>query len=489
MPQLSDMLNMMALAANVDGNAHVEIDAITTDSREVKPGTLYVAVRGTSVDGHAFIDDAIAAGAAAVVVDRDTVELPMGKVLVQVENSREALAHLAATFMPEQPRHVVAVTGTDGKTSVAEFTRQLALLTGHKAASIGTLGLSTDDGALKGMFAASHTSPDPLTLHTMLSQLARAGVDCVSMEASSHGIHQHRIDGVRLQAAAFTNLTRDHLDYHGTVEAYGEAKLRLFSEVLPEGGRVVVNADDAFATKIEAVAVQRGCPLTRYGVKGTELCIVSIEAHAGGLNAKLVVEGMPMSLKTPLYGAFQIYNMLAAVGLAEVFGHGKQQLVQLCEQLSNVSGRMEKVAVHPNGAGIFIDYAHTPAALEKALVVARPHIKGKLHVVFGCGGDRDTGKRPLMGAVAEKYADHVIVTDDNPRSENPAAIRAAILAACPKATEIGDRADAIAVAIQNVREEDALIVAGKGHETTQIIGKQILPFNDATAIKEALARL
>lgn len=489
MKLLSELLCDVPVAVNVEGNAAVVIRDITTDSRKVGQGSLYVAVRGTVVDGHDYIADAIHAGAVAVVVDEESIELPFGVVLVQVKNTREVLAHLAAAFYPEHPPFAVAVTGTDGKTSVADFVRQLATLMHLRAASIGTLGVKTDDAAVAGMFAASHTSPDPLVLHQILSELARAGVQVVAMEASSHGIHQHRIDGVKLAAVAFTNLTRDHLDYHGTVEAYGEAKLRLFSEVLHEGKRIVVNADDPFSAHIEAVAQARGCPLTRYGARGKELCIISIDAHAAGLTAKLVVDGTPMILHSPLYGAFQIYNMLAAVGLCEALGYSKADLVALCKELTNVPGRMERVASHPNGAAIFIDYAHTPAALEKVLQVARPHIAGKLHVVFGCGGDRDTGKRPLMGAVADKLADYVIVTDDNPRSEDPASIRAAVLAACPKATEIGDRADAIAVAIRNLTPQDALIVAGKGHETTQTIGKQILPFNDAEAIKEALARL
>lgn len=486
---LSELLAEIPIAANIEGNAAVQVSDITTDSRHVEAGAIYVAIRGTAVDGHHFIGDAIAAGAVAVVADQEGIELPFGVVLVLVENSREMLAHLAASFYPEQPQHVVAVTGTDGKTSVAEFTRQLAVMMRHKAASIGTLGLKTDDAALAGMFAVGHTSPDPLTLHKMLSQLARAGVDCVAIEASSHGIHQHRLDGVRIAAAAFTNLTRDHLDYHGTEAAYGEAKLRLFSDVLYEGRRVVLNADDPFSARIEEVCKARRASFTRYGAKGQELTIVSIDAHADGLTARLIVDGNPMVLTTPLYGAFQIYNMLAAVGLCEFLGHSKQELVTLCSRLTNVPGRMERVGHHPNGAAIFIDFAHTPAALEKVLMVARPHIAGKLHLVFGCGGDRDTGKRPLMGDVAQRLADHVIVTDDNPRSENPAVIRAAIMAACPKASDIGDRGDAIAVAIQNLQPQDALIVAGKGHETTQTIGKQILPFNDAEAIKEALARL
>lgn len=489
MPLLSDLLADIPVSANLDGNAAVVIKGITTDSRRVEAGFLYVAVRGTAADGHDYIAQAVKAGAVAVVVESDAVELPAGMALVQVENSREALAYLAAAFMPEHPRHVVAVTGTDGKTSTAEFTRQLAVLTGHRAASIGTLGVRTDDDAINAMFAASHTSPDPMVLHSMLMHIARAGIDVVAMEASSHGIHQHRMDGVAIEAAAFTNLTRDHLDYHGTAEAYADAKLRLFSEVLPEGKTVVVNMDDALSQRIVAIATARGCRVVGYGERGDTLTIERIRAHAKGLSAHVRVDGEERIIDTDLFGAFQIQNMLAAVGLVHAMGAPLSELIPLCPRLRGVPGRMERVATHPNGAGIFIDYAHTPAALQKVLEVARPHITGALHVVFGCGGDRDTGKRPLMGAVAQDYADHVIVTDDNPRSEDPAAIRAAVISACPKALEIGDRADAIAVAIRNLQSQDALIVAGKGHETTQTIGQQIFPFNDAEAIKEALARL
>ncbi len=489
MPLLSDLLGDIPISANVEGCAVVEVKAITTDSRKVQAGMLYVAVRGVAHDGHDYVTQALAAGAVAVVVDREQIELPLGKVLVQVENSREMLAHLAAAFYPEQPRYSVAVTGTDGKTSTAEFTRQLCTLSGQNAASVGTLGVRCADAATAKMFAASHTSPDPLILHDMLLHLAGAGVEAVAIEASSHGIHQHRLDGVRFAAAAFTNLTRDHLDYHGTLEAYTEAKLRLFSEVLRERKCIVLNADDALAPRIEAIAQARGCSVTRYGNKGQELCIVAIKAHGGGLRATLRVRGEERVIETPLFGAFQIYNMLAAVGLCEAMGHDVHTLIGLCSQLKNVPGRMEKVATHSNGAGIFIDYAHTPAALQKVLEVARPHISGALHVVFGCGGDRDTGKRPLMGSVAERYADAVIVTDDNPRSEDPAKIRKAILAECHKAREIGDRAEAIFEAIKILQPQDALIVAGKGHETTQTIGEHVFPFNDAEAIKEALARL
>jgi UDP-N-acetylmuramyl-tripeptide synthetase len=491
MQPLSKLLHSAGIAAQIIGNSDAQIASITTDSRSVKQGALYVAIRGVTVDGNQFIADAISRGAVAVVTDSVEAAISAANIaFVQCADARIALANLAAAFYPAQPKYLSAVTGTDGKTSVAEFTRQLAVLCGHTSASIGTLGLTVDDQALREQFTVNHTSPDPILLHRMLSVLDTAGVDMVAMEASSHGLHQHRLDGVRFKAAAFTNLTRDHLDYHVTVEAYGQAKLRLFSEVIPTDACAVINADDAFSAQIASVCASRGIRMLRYGMRAEELKIESIAADAKGLSASLIIEGTQIILRCNMYGAFQIYNMLAAVGLVHgMTGKPLPEIVALCAQLTNVRGRMERVANHPSGAPIFIDYAHTPAALEKVLQVTRAHVRGNISLVFGCGGDRDTGKRPLMGEVAERLADSVIVTDDNPRSEDAAAIRAAILARCPKAKECGDRAEAIARALKNLTKDDALIVAGKGHETTQIIGTHAHEFNDASAVREALVCL
>jgi UDP-N-acetylmuramoyl-L-alanyl-D-glutamate--2,6-diaminopimelate ligase len=359
----------------------------------------------------------------------------------------------------------------------------------YPAASIGNLGLRADSEALAAKFPATHTSPDPVALHAMLQSLKQAGVEHVAIEASSHGLDQHRLDAVKIDAAALTTITRDHLDYHGSMEAYLAAKMRLFSELLPEGKTAVINSDDAHAAPIHALCESRRHRVITYGKTGEDLCIANLVPHAAGMDVTIKVQGEEMTLALPHYGAFQVYNMMAACGLAGASGEALPNLVSQCSKLKGIPGRLELVARHPSGAAMFIDYAHTPDALEKVLQVVRQHITGKLHVVFGCGGDRDAGKRPLMGSVAQNLADRVIVTDDNPRSENPAAIRAAIMKMCPKATEIGDRAEAIFVAMQQLRKEDALVIAGKGHETTQTIGAQVLPFNDATAIREALERI
>jgi UDP-N-acetylmuramoyl-L-alanyl-D-glutamate--2,6-diaminopimelate ligase len=490
MPLLSEMLSDLPIAANVEGACRLEISGITTDSRQVKKGMLYIAIRGTKLDGHQFIAEALKNGAAAVVVDQDVeVSIPLNTAMISVDDTREALAHLAGAYFGPQPNIIVAVTGTDGKTSTAEFTRQLFELSDYRAASIGTLGLRCGDAAVEARFPPLHTSPDPIALHGMLQALKTAKIEHVALEASSHGLDQYRLDAVRLDAAALTTITRDHLDYHGTLEAYLAAKARLFETLLPEGKTAVLNMDDAYAPALRETCERRRHRIVTYGKTGEDLCIAAITPHAGGMEVALNVQGAEMALSLPHYGAFQVYNMMAACGLASASGEALPELVAQCARLVGIPGRLELVARHPTGAPLFIDYAHTPGALEKLLQVMRHHITGKLHVVFGAGGDRDTGKRPLMGAVAEKLADRVIVTDDNPRSEDPAAIRAAILKTCPKAMEIGDRAEAIFVAMQQLQEQDALIVAGKGHETTQTIGSQVLPFNDATAIREALERI
>lgn len=486
---LSDMLADLPIAANVEGMAGIPITHITTDSREVREGSLFVAIRGTKIDGHQHVGDALAKGAAAIVTDSAAdVNAPLTVAHVSVANTREALSYLAAVYYGAQPNTIVAVTGTDGKTSTAEFARQLFALQGHASASIGTLGVKCSKDGVVEEGSVVHTSPDPLTLHRVLHELKQGGVEHVAIEASSHGLDQFRLDGVNLDAAALTNITRDHLDYHGTEEAYAQAKLRLFSELLPQGKTAVLNADDAHYALFAEAAESRGQNVLSYGRGGEDIRILDVVANRAGLSAKLRVEGEEMSLIVPHYGAFQLMNMCAAAAITAGAAQLKDMLL-LCGQLKGVPGRMELVARHPNGAAVFIDYAHTPGALQKLLEVARAHVKGALHLVFGCGGDRDAGKRPLMGAIAQKLADRVIVTDDNPRSEDAMRIRAAIMAACPKAVEIGDRAEAIAAALKELKPEDMLIVAGKGHETTQTIGTQAHHFNDAEKIKESVERL
>lgn len=498
MPLLSKLIADAGLVATLTHN--VEITGLTADSRSVKPGYLFVAMPGVKEDGAKYIADAIAKGAVAVVMGEGAAVSSVPTI--HVADMRSAVSKLAAAFYPAQPECCVAVTGTDGKTSTADFVRQLASMSGLDAASIGTLGLRSAHATLNDAFPANNTSPEPILLHHTLSDLAAAGVRVAAIETSSHGLDQKRSHGVRFAAGAFTNLTRDHLDYHGTVERYFAAKALLFSEVLARGAVAVLNRDDAHFTDLKTICDARGIRITSFGAHAeADYRVVKVTPHAEGLDAEVVIRGAVHTLKLPLYGAFQLMNMLAAVGLLEsVILSGAKDRVEsmapdpslalrmtaLLPHLKGVPGRLEKIAI-ANGAPVFIDYAHTPAALENILKTLRPHTQKKLHVVFGCGGDRDAGKRPEMGAAAAKFADHVIVTDDNPRSEDPAKIRAAIMAASPNAQEIPDRDAAIRFAVQQLTQGDVLVVAGKGHETTQIIGNQTLPFNDAEHIRKAVA--
>ncbi|MDW8123847.1 MAG: UDP-N-acetylmuramoyl-L-alanyl-D-glutamate--2,6-diaminopimelate ligase [Geminicoccaceae bacterium] len=460
----------------------VEVRGLALDSRRVRPGDLFAALPGSRTDGLAFADAAIAAGAAALLGDDRLRARSWPVPVVVTADPRSALCRLAARFFGAQPPIVVGVTGTSGKTSVAEFTRGLWERLGHRAASLGTLGLRGAAGERPGAL----TTPDPIELHATLAELARAGVDRLVMEVSSHALDQRRVEGVRFSAAAFTNLSRDHLDYHGTMEAYRAAKLRLFRELLPEGATAVVDADVPEAGAIAALARARGLELLDYGKNARRLRLLAQTPLPSGQRVELLLEGRPFSFETRLLGPFQARNLLAALGLVLATGAPLEAAVAHLSTLSGAPGRMQHVADHPAGAGVYVDYAHKPEALRQALEALRPHCRGRLHLVFGCGGDRDPGKRPLMGAIAHELADVVIVTDDNPRSEDPAAIRAAILAACPKAREIGDRRAAIAAALDGLRAGDLLLIAGKGHETYQILGATAVPFDDAAVVRELL---
>ncbi len=483
MLSLTELLAKADIAAPVMGDGAVRIAGIANDSRQVEKGFLFIAITGSKQDGAQYIDQAMAKGAVAVI---STTARALPVPHVQVADARPVTARLAAAFYGRTPAHLFAITGTDGKTSTADFVRQLAGLLGHSAASIGTLGLRSPDETLNAAFPANNTSPDPILLQHTLQQLADAKVTHVALEASSHGLDQHRLDGMRLTAAAYTNLTRDHLDYHGTVEAYAAAKALLFTEVLQPGTTAMLNRDDAQFAPISAICQQRGVLVKSFGVHAdADLRVLQVTPHAGGLDAVLMLEGARHEISLPLYGAFQLSNMLAAMGLLQASGASLSEMVALLPQLKGVPGRLEKVA-EKEGAPLFVDYAHTPAALANILKTLRPHTQKKLHVVFGCGGDRDAGKRPEMGRAATEFADDVIVTDDNPRSENPAAIRAAILAAAPGAKEMGERDEAIRFAVKNTHAGDVLVVAGKGHETSQLIGSKAIHFSDAEHIREAV---
>jgi UDP-N-acetylmuramoyl-L-alanyl-D-glutamate--2,6-diaminopimelate ligase len=465
------------------GAAALDVAGLTADSRAVRPGFVFAALKGTQADGHRFIPDAREKGAVAVLSDHVDPAFAGQIAFVTDANPRRRLALMAAAFFGAAPNHIAAVTGTNGKTSVANFTAQIWAKLGHRSASLGTLGLHGTGLDLP----VAHTTPDPVRLHELLSQAKHVGVEHLALEASSHGLDQFRLDGIRPQAAAFTNLTRDHMDYHASVEDYFKAKLRLFDTLLPPNGVAVINMDSSLGAKVEQICTRRGQRLIRYGQLGTELKLLSAVPHAGGLQVEAEVFGVRRHVDLPLIGGFQAGNVLAALGLVVGCGGHAAAAWETLGMLDGVPGRMQKAAQRKNGASIFVDYAHTPDALETVLKAARPHTTQRLVVVFGCGGDRDRGKRPLMGEVATKLADRVFVTDDNPRSEDAAVIRAAILAAAPNATEIGDRRAAIFAAVNDLQPGDLLLVAGKGHEQGQIVGSEVRPFDDLLVAREAVS--
>ncbi|QIB36130.1 UDP-N-acetylmuramoyl-L-alanyl-D-glutamate--2,6-diaminopimelate ligase [Ancylobacter pratisalsi] len=455
-------------------DATIEVADPVLDSRKARAGDVFFALAGTKTDGMAFARDAIARGAVAVVGEAELTDgIEPGIAYVRVGNARRAVALAAARAFPRQPETIAAVTGTSGKTSVAAFARQIWQTLGHASASLGTLGVVAPSGAVYG----SLTTPDPIALHRTLHALAGEGVTHLCLEASSHGLDQYRLDGVRLSAGGFTNLSRDHLDYHPTMEAYLDAKMRLFRDLVPRGGGAAVWVDTVEGSHVAQVAADHELNLLGIGVAGAGIAL--LERHDEGLGQRLEVEadGQRFSLKLPLVGAFQAANALVAAGLAMLTGASAAEALGALETLQGVPGRLELVGVK-NHASVFVDYAHKPDALANALDALRPYVTGRLIVVFGCGGDRDKGKRPLMGAIAADRADVAIVTDDNPRSEDPAVIRAEILASAPGATEIGDRAQAIRTAISMAQSGDVVLIAGKGHETGQIIGDRTFPFSD-----------
>jgi UDP-N-acetylmuramoyl-L-alanyl-D-glutamate--2,6-diaminopimelate ligase len=460
--------------------ANVAISEMTADSRKAAPGSLFFAISGAKADGLHFAKAAVKAGAAAIAAERPLAD-QLPAAFIQVKNVRRALALAAARFYPGQPATIAAVTGTSGKTSVAAFARQIWASLGQSAASIGTIGVVSPSGEVYG----SLTTPDPIELHRTLDRLTAEGVTHLVLEASSHGLDQHRLDGVRVAAGAFINLSRDHLDYHPTIEAYLAAKLRLFEALLAPGGTAVVSADNCYAHHVIDVAKKRGLKVMTVGESGEAIKLIGGMVEGFAQVIKLSHAGKAYSVKLPLVGAFQVENALVAAGLAIATGSAPAEVFASLEKLTGAKGRLEMVGAK-NGAPIFVDYAHKPDALTKALEALRPYASARLVVVFGCGGDRDKGKRPLMGKIAIEKADKVIVTDDNPRSENPATIRAEILAAAPGATEIGDRAQAIRAGVADLKRGDVLLIAGKGHESGQIVGDRVLPFSDHTAVAAAL---
>ncbi len=461
--------------------AETIISGMTADSRQVAEGDLFAALEGVAADGRQFIPQAVINGAAAVLASGYDADIAVP--LVTSREPRRALALAAATFYGAQPNTMIAITGTNGKSSTVDFLRQLWSLAGIAAASMGTLGAVGPEGAIN----LGHTTPDPVTIHQALKALKAQGVTHAAMEASSHGLAQYRLDGVKLSAGAFTNFTQDHLDYHADMDEYREAKLRLFRELLPRGAPVIINADDPNKAAFEDAARIAGLEIVSVGWRGADLKIKELMPRATGQKLFLDWRGEAKEINLPLIGEFQALNALTAASIALATGSDFGVVASGLEALKPVIGRLEFVGETQSGAGVFVDFAHTPDGLDTLLRAARPHTAGKLVLVFGCGGDRDPFKRPLMGEVAARHADKVIVTDDNPRSEVPADIRTAIMAACDGADEIGDRGEAIRAGIAMLEKGDTLLIAGKGHETGQIVGNEVIPFSDQETVLDVLS--
>ncbi|MFC0244438.1 UDP-N-acetylmuramoyl-L-alanyl-D-glutamate--2,6-diaminopimelate ligase [Falsochrobactrum ovis] len=465
------------------GSGETEVTGITSDSRKVERGFLFAALKGVKADGAAFVDDAVARGAVAIIAGKSAQIQKTEVPVLHVEDPRHALALASAQFYAKQPEVMVAVTGTSGKTSVASFMRQIWAYAGFPAANIGTTGVfsptRSDYNAL--------TTPDPVELHRVLAELADEGVTHAAMEASSHGLDQRRLDGVRLVAGAFTNLGRDHMDYHATIEEYLAAKMRLFDSLLPHKAPAIIYADDQYSAQAIEAAKAAGCDVKTVGRKGDFISLKRVEHERFRQHVEVRIDDEIYEFELPLAGDFQVANALVAAGLAMVTGVPAAAAIKALERLKGAPGRLELVGATEEGAPVYVDYAHKPDALENVLTSVRPFTTGRIIVVFGCGGDRDKGKRPIMGEIANRLADVVIVTDDNPRSESPEQIRSEIMAAAPEAKEIADRRAAIIQAVSMMRTGDTLVVAGKGHEEGQTVGDVTLPFSDHVEVAAALA--
>lgn len=466
-----------------------EITGITCDSRLVEPGFLFGALSGSKSHGNKFIDDAIARGASVILAENWQAQ-DLSVQYIENPNPRKQFSKMAARFSPGQPETVVGVTGTNGKTSVAYFLEQIWTILGINAASLGTLGLHSSNKKLSDLNAnATHTTPDPVSLHNTLSNLAARGVSNLALEASSHGLAQYRLDGVKIKCAGFTNISRDHLDYHTDMKSYSDAKMRLFDELLGSDGVAVININRPEGLRVVDICKESGIKTITVGMNSGDISILKIDPNKNGQTLKIEIFGQGFEINLPLAGSFQAENAILALGLAiasEACGADGADCASTLENLKGVPGRMQSVG--GNGQKIvFVDYAHTPDALETVLKNLRPHTDGKLLVVFGAGGDRDPGKREQMGSVAAKNADKIFVTDDNPRNEDPAQIRAAIMQGVPNAIEIPNRAHAISTAVDELQTGDVLLIAGKGHEQGQIIGDQTIPFDDVTWAEKAIA--
>ncbi|KAA9009835.1 UDP-N-acetylmuramoyl-L-alanyl-D-glutamate--2,6-diaminopimelate ligase [Histidinibacterium aquaticum] len=482
---------LSGLGLTAQGGREAEITGITTDSREVMPGYLFAALPGSRVHGAEFIATALAQRAGAILTDAEGARIAADELIegdaavILAEDPRQTLAQTAALWFGRAPQTAVAVTGTNGKTSVSSFCRQIWLELGETAVNLGTTGV---EGAWS--HPLRHTTPDPITLHRVLAQAAREGVTHVAMEASSHGLDQRRLDGMVLAAAGFTNFSQDHLDYHKTFEAYFDAKMGLFTRVLSDDGVAVVNVDDPKGSLVAQICAERGQEVIGVGLSDeARLRLLGHRFDATGQELRFAWQDKTMLVRMDLIGGFQAQNVLVAAGLAIGAGADPQEVFDTLPHLTTVRGRMQLAATRDNGATVFVDYAHTPDAVATAIQALRPHVMGRIVAIVGAGGDRDTGKRPLMGAAAAEHADHVIVTDDNPRTEDPAAIRAEVMAGAPGALEVGDRAMAILRGADMLQAGDALLICGKGHETGQIVGDAVLPFDDVEQASVAVAAL
>jgi UDP-N-acetylmuramoyl-L-alanyl-D-glutamate--2,6-diaminopimelate ligase len=481
---------LSSLGLTAKGGGNPPVTGISVDSRQVQPGTLFAAMPGSKVHGAEFIQYALRMGAVAVLTDAEGATLAADALaqaevaLVVTDAPREALSRAAALWYGAQPQTMIAVTGTNGKTSVSTFVRQIWIEMGLAAVNLGTTGV---EGAWTAPLA--HTTPEPITLHRTLAEASANGITHAAMEASSHGLDQRRLDGVTLKAAGFTNFTQDHLDYHETFDAYFDAKAGLFSRVLPEDGTAVINIDDPKGVDMVAIARARGCEVITVGRDGGDLHLTGQRFDATGQDLRFSYRGKTYQKRLNLIGGFQADNVLLAAGLVIACGADPAHVFDTLPLLTTVRGRMQLAATRDNGGAVFVDYAHTPDAIATALQAMRPHVMGRLVAIVGAGGDRDRAKRPLMGQAAAAHADLVFVTDDNPRSEDPATIRAAVMEGAPEATEVGDRAEAILRGIDAIGTGDALLIAGKGHETGQTIGDDVLPFDDVEQASVAVAAL
>jgi|TARA_R110002110_G_scaffold4616_3_gene23484 UDP-N-acetylmuramoyl-L-alanyl-D-glutamate--2,6-diaminopimelate ligase len=481
---------LSSLGLTAKGGGNPPVTGISVDSRQVQPGTLFAAIPGSKVHGAEFIQYALRMGAVAVLTDAEGATLAADALaqadvaLVVTDAPREALSRAAALWYGAQPQAMIAVTGTNGKTSVSTFVRQIWIEMGLAAVNLGTTGV-------EGAWAAplAHTTPEPITLHRTLAEASANGITHAAMEASSHGLDQRRLDGVTLNAAGFTNFTQDHLDYHETFDAYFDAKAGLFSRVLPEDGTAVINIDDPKGVDMVAIARARGCEVITVGRDGGDLHLTGQRFDATGQDLRFSYRGKTYQKRLNLIGGFQADNVLLAAALVIACGGTPAHVFDTLPHLTTVRGRMQLAATRDNGGAVFVDYAHTPDAIATALQAMRPHVMGRLVAIVGAGGDRDRAKRPLMGQAAAAHADMVFVTDDNPRSEDPASIRHAVMQGAPDATEVGDRAEAILRGIDAIGAGDALLIAGKGHETGQTIGDDVLPFDDVEQASVAVAAL